>query len=91
MRNKIKAVGLSTLLVIGVSNIILIYGNRELPPETKQPTQVHEFPPMEIRQIAHAMDLGFDVSNEAQQAIGDWMEENHDAWNAWCELERSHP
>jgi hypothetical protein len=85
MKNKIKAVGLS-LLVLGVINAILVGWQRELPPK---PNQVIEFPPMEIRQIAHAMDIGCDVSVEAQQAIGDWMEENHDAWNAWCKFERS--
>lgn len=75
-------------VTVWIGNVILHYGHR---PEELQvllePTHV-ELPPMEIRQIAHAMDMGFDVSDEALDKLSAYIESNQTEWNAWCELER---
>lgn len=69
-----------------VTNTILNHGSTDpLPTTLPEPVA---FPPMEIRQIAHAMDLGCDVSDEALDKLSRYIEENQTEWNAWCELER---
>jgi hypothetical protein len=74
---------------VGVGMVIQKAGHRSPEPEmTELPAFRYEFPPIEIRQIAHAMDLGLNVSEEALDMLSAYMEEHPDEWNSWCELER---
>ena len=76
------------LATVCIANVILEYGHRPREFEALNLMEPPELPPMEIRQIAWAMDRGFDVEDEALDMLSRYIEENQREWNHWCELER---
>ena len=91
MRLTITNLVLLVLLTIGLVNAILWSGDKRTQTDTGTEFRLVDLPPMHIRQIAHMMDMGHTPSDAAMMELGEWMEENPDSWNRWCQWERRTP
>ena len=87
MRTILQA-AILVLVTVCIANLILEYGHRPREFEAANIIDPPPLPPMEIRQIAWAMDRGFDVEDAALDMLSRYIEEHQRSWDYWCELER---